>query len=287
MQDRIARCVAMREQVSVIVAELLAHSREWSETDFKKALQQKLQADTSLWPTGWYDPPPGGIAALFSGNEDYTRLQFDTLRKEEFWPKPENILRKGSAGMIYAGPVDRHTGMIGDWGATIYSGPDPEVRSHFKNCLGAMEEALEQIAVNMEFHQIHDTAQKIFKTRHLTNERTIVFHGKTGTNLGHTVPWSYEVPTSDEQDIINAGDFVALKTMISGKRITVNSSETFKIPETIAFTFEARLEDSENPKIPNVFFHYIVTFQEGKKEIFANFNEIFATVGMDYLRSKY
>lgn len=189
--------------------------------------------------------------------------------------------------MLYASPVDRVSGIIGDWGMTIYLGDDPAVCAHFRNCLEAMEEGLEHIKPRMQFREIHDTAQTIFKKRHLTNARTLTLTDRTGTNLGHTIPWTYEDPTNDELNIIWGNDFDALKNTISHKRINVNRQETFIISETIAFTFEARLEDSENLHLPNVFFHYIVMFREDHKIILANFNNVFEAVGIDYLKSKY
>lgn len=285
--DRIARCATIRRQVAATVVELLNHSLEWSEIGFRDALKLKLNEDQSLWSDGWYNPPPAGIATLFSSPGDFRRLQFDTLRSEEFWPTAQNKLQKGSAAMIYASPVDRAMGVISDWSTTIYLGDDSVVKMHFKNCLEAMEEALGRIEIGMKFREIHHIAQMIFKKCNLTNARTVTLTDRTGTNLGHTIPWSYEDPTSEEVRAIQGNDFDLLKNTISRKRINVNFKETFKVPETIAFTFEARLEDLENQKLPNVFFHYIVTFVDGRKEILANFNEVFKAVGMDYLGSKY
>lgn len=189
--------------------------------------------------------------------------------------------------MIYASPIDRATGVIGDWGGTIYRGDDSAARAHFQNCLVAMEQALDRIAPGMQFREVHDIAQSIFKERHLTNRRTVTLTDRIGTNIGHTIPWSYENPTEGEMILIRGGRFDPLKDAISRKRIYVNRKETFVIPGTIAFTLEARLEDLENPNLPNVFFHYIVTFENSSKKILANFNIVFEAVGMDYLKSKY
>jgi hypothetical protein len=81
-------------------------------------------------------------------------------------------------------------------------------------------------------------------------------------------------------EVIENRDFNELKDLISRKRINVNRFERFKIPTNIAFTCEARLEDSNNPSLPLVFFHLVVTFKEGKKKILADFNSIFEAVGM-------
>lgn len=287
MEDRINICAAIRAKMSNGVAELLMQPKDFSEIEFRDTLREKIEADKSLWPRGWYEPPPVGIAILFSNSDDYRRLQFDTLRKEEFWPSDNYSLKKESVGIIYASPVDRLTGIIGDWGGTIYRGSDLSVRAHFQNCLATMEQVLERIASGIQFREIHDITQSIFEKRHLTNRRTVTWTDESGTNLGHTIPWSYIDPTENETVLIQGDNFDSLKDLISHKRIYVNRQETFVIPETIAFTLEARLEDLENQNLPNVFLHYIVTFKSGVKEVLANFNTVFEAAGMDYIKSKY
>lgn len=130
-------------------------------------------------------------------------------------------------------------------------------------------------------------AQKLFDTSGLTNARTVTWTDKVGSNLGHTVPWSYEEPTEDEQEILRTGSLTAVSALISQKRIHLNRVESLKIPQTIAFTLEARLECKDDSNMPNVYYHLIITFQDGRKSILANFNEIFDIIGMHGVKSRY
>jgi hypothetical protein len=121
----------------------------------------------------------------------------------------------------------------------------------------------------------------------LNNNRTITYTDKVKTNIGHTVPWSYEDPTPEELSIINGTDFDKLKNLISSKRINLNEKEDFKIPPTIAFTTEFRAESNKDPHLPNASFHLIVSFVDGKKEVLGGFNTVFQATRMDFIKSKF
>jgi hypothetical protein len=193
-----------------------------------------------------------------------------------------------SAGIIYASPVHKETLAIGDFGLTIYRGDDLSVQAHLKSCLGLMESAAELAELGMEFRELHNLAQSLFKTASLHNQRTATWTDKTGTNLGHTIPWTNTGPSPEELVSLNSSDFNVLKDAISNSRIYVNGSEKFQIPENIAFTIEARLESLAEPAMPNTFFHLIIAFRDGKRSIHADFSEVFASLGMDrYLVTKY
>jgi hypothetical protein len=280
-------CAKLRSWVAESMISALSKHDPISETEFTCSLQNAFSKNPSIHSGGWYNPPPSGIAVLFATPNDYKRLQFDTLRKEEFWPKDKYKLENAGIGILYASPIDINSGIIGDFGISIYKGKEKRILDHFARCLNVLEQALGQIEVTMEMREIHDLTKKIIAQHHLTNARTVTWTDKVGTNLGHTIPWSYEEPNRDEVTIIKSKDIAKISDLISNKRINVNRLEKFKIPKTIAFTLEARLESLEDPLLPNVFFHLIACFQDGKKTVLANFNELFQVIGMDGIRSKY
>jgi len=272
--ERIKICQLVREETARITNEILKKNSALSEVDFRNLTIKNLFDQRELHQSGWYDPPPFGVAALFS-QAPYTRLQFDTLRSKKFWPQKENFLTKESVGIIYLSPVHRESGIIGDFGATFYYGKDEKIVRHLKKSLSLLEKVTDFIEIGMEFRKIHEFAQQLFQKNEVNNHRTTVHNDPAGTNLGHTVPWTYEDPTTEEEKIIEDGDIETLRNLISKKRIYINALEKFKIPSTIAFTFEARLEDSENSHLPNAFYHLIVCFINGKKTILKNFECIF------------
>jgi Metallopeptidase family M24 len=285
--DKVAVCAATRTWAASVVADSLKPGVEISEAEFSQFALNAFSKNADVTQSGWYEPPPGGVAALFAVPPDYERLEFDTLRKETYWPQKDRILSQDGVGLLYVSPVHRETGIIGDFGITVYRGSSPEVLDHFAKCLNTLERVASEVEVGMALLEVHERAQQLFKANGLTNARTVTWTDKTGTNLGHTIPWSYEVPEESESKVIKTGDMNQLKDLISNKRLYLNTKETFLIPETIAFSLEARLESIENPSLPNVFYHFIIAFDRRKKKVLANYNEIFDAVGMKNLRCSF
>ena len=191
-------------------------------------------------------------------------------------------------GIVYLSPVDKKSGIIGDMGLTIYNGGNKKIHEHLKHCLKVIEKIAEYTEVGMEFREIHNFAQDIFKKEELNNDRTLGITDSSKTNIGHTIPWTYEAPNKLEQETISDGNMDLLKDIISKKRIHINQDEKFKVQYNIALTVEVRLEDNNNPSLPNVFYHLVVSFIDGQKTISTNFNEIFEIMKMNkYIISKY
>lgn len=288
IENTINICKETREWLSHTISNLLRKQNGISEKQFAANLDAQIKVNPNLRPEGWYAPPPNGVAALFSISDDFSRLKFDTLRKEEYWPQDGFKLLDDSAGILYASPIHKLSGTIGDFGITIYKGNNPNVQSHLVNCLKTLEQAADLAQVDMQFRELHDLTQQLFKGNDLHNARTVAWTDTVGTNLGHTIPWSYEEPTAEEQRIINGSSLDDLRKLISNKRVNVNRIERFKIPLNIAFTLEARLESSVDPTLPNIFFHLIITFKNGDKKILVNFNEVFSVLGMNsYVNSRF
>lgn len=288
IQDTINTCVATRKWLADAMNQVLCVQPFLSEVQFAAAIITQMQSNRDLHSEGWYAPPPAGVSALFSGSKNFDRLRYDNLRKQEYWPQDGWKLEAESAGFIYASPIHRLSGAIGDFGMTVYRGQNNDVRSHLASCLTVLEQAADYAQIGMEFRELHEFAQRSFANANLHNARTVTLTDSTGTNLGHTIPWSYEAPSAEEAKVISYGSLAPLRQLISSKRVHVNSIERFKIPANVAFTLEARLESSEEPTMPNTFYHLIVTFQDGTKRVCGNFNEVFASLGMDsFIKSKF
>jgi hypothetical protein len=287
IHENIDTCAQIRSDAAEAICSMFLPEKI-SERKFCQNLQNELAKNPKLYPQGWYVPPPFGLAALFGAAEDgYERLKFDTLRKEQFWPRDDIVLDKNGTGIIYASPVDLETGIIGDFGITICLSNDQRIINHMHNCLHLLETAAEQAEIGMQFRELHELTQKLFAQNGLTNARTVTWTDKTGTNLGHTIPWSDEEATDLERQIIDSRDIKKLRQLISEKRINVNRIEPFRIKDNMAFTLEARLESKEYPLLPNVYYHLIVTCKDGKKTVLANFNKVFDFFGMAEIRSRY
>lgn len=274
MIDTIRTVANTRQYAAECIATVLKDAEGKTEKELSETLNTELLNDKNLLESGWYNPPPMGISVLAETEDNMHRLRFDSLRKEEFWPG-DTLIQKDSLIFLYCSSVDKRTALFGDIGVTVYAGDNAKIQNHLKKALSVLHQIADGIEVGMEFREICEGVQKIFKDSNVNNDRAVLLTtGRDEFNLGHTVPFSYEKPTDEEQAVIDTGNFEGIRDLISHKRVYVGPEERFKIPETCAFTIEARLEDNDDPSMPNNFFHLIVTFDEGQKKIHDNYEPI-------------
>ncbi len=276
-----------RATTTKLVAGVLTNMLGKTEVEVCDELVTTLAAVPAYYPTGWYDPPPGGAAVLFGAAPNYQRLQFDTLRSQAHWPKQNHRYEAEGVAMVYVSPVDCASGVFGDVGVSVYQGDNHAVQDHFCSGLKAMEDVVAAIAVGMEFKEIYARTQASFKIHGLQNHRTVVTTDWATTNLGHTVPWTCSEPTAEDEVALTGSDFTALREAIRVRRVFINSEQIFKVPTTGLFTFEARVESVDNPTLPLIFFHFLVGFVDGEKIVQTNYQLLFDALGMSFVRSTY
>lgn len=289
MVNKIENCINVRVDAAKIVTNVFKKANNNSELDIATKVHNILASDNTLLSPGWYTPPPNGIGMLFGSPKDnYKRLFFRTLRDQEFWPSSKYCLDKETVGIIYVSPVTSK-GVLADWGCTFYSGDNVKVQNHLVNCLDTVEKLAEYAQVGKKFSDISIFAEDLFKKQRIASNFIIVTTKKDtkGINCGHDAPFSHQEPTNSEFKILNSKDVNKINNLISQKRLFIGSDEDYIIPKTIAFTAELRMQSMDDPLSPNVFFHLIVSFDNGIKKISANYNSFFKAMGMDYIQSKY
>ncbi len=287
LADNSQICLKTRQIVAVIISETLKDFKTGSELDLSEALKRKMGERPDIYPSGWYDPPPFGIGVIFENNDNQKRSKFPHLRQEPYWPKNEYRIDKETICMLHLSPVDKDSGIISDIGLSWYKGENQAIQKHLKLCLEAIEDIAEYMEEDMGFGQIHDFGLELFAKNRLRDSLITNSFDPGGLSLGHTIPWTHEKPTSNEEVIIKKGSLDELRPLIAAKRQYINKDVTFKIPETIAFTIEAQLTSETDPNLPNAYFHVIVSFQNGQKKVSSNFNPIFDTLGITYMRSRF
>lgn len=257
-----------------------------SETRLAKVWLEELRRNPGVFSDGWYAPPPHGIGVLFGTASRMGRQNYYTLRSKEMWPKEDIYLDKDNEmGYFYASPVDCKTGIIGDFGLTIYIGNKPEVKDHLKTCMYIVRKIFNRIEVGMKFSDAFVFAEQIVASYGMVNGVTSTT-GPTGKDFGHTVPATYFDWTANEQAVLENGnaDGESVKNMISSKRVFVNSVEEQTFQPGMAVTLEPKLTVVDNAAIPMGSFHTIVFIHDnGSKELVTNFDEVFKIVGMDYM----
>lgn len=202
------------------------------------------------------------------------------------WPKSDVYLdRDNGMAYLFASPVDKKSGIIGDFGLTVYFGDDSIVEEHLKKCLNINRQIFDFIEVGRKFSEVYRYAEKIITEQGLKNG-VISTTDPAGKDFGHTVPATYFEWTNEERNILESAepDWELFKNMLNKKRVFVNSLEETTYRPGMAITLEPRLTVVNNPHIPMGSFHTIVAIHEdGSKELLTNFDEIFTAVGMDFM----
>jgi hypothetical protein len=224
---------------------------------------------------------------LFGTDQDPQRVNYKSIRPEDKWPREDVFLdiKKGIA-YLFASPVDKKTGIIGDFGITIYFGKNAAIKKLLKLCYQLDQQIFDYTRVGMRFSEVTSFAEKLFTKYGLANE-IISITDVSVVNIGHTIPAAYESWSKEEQSLLAKGeeDWEKLKHKISNKRRFVNNNEDFLIKPGVAFTIEPRPKLVAEPHLPtSLSYHTVVLFKEnGEKELLTNFDKIFTLTKMMYM----
>jgi len=245
-----------------------------------------LRKSASIFPDGWYTPPPHGMGILFGNAQTLRGYTFETLRSPEVWPREDVFFDKDAAFLhAYTSPVDKKTGIIGDFSITVYLGEDPKIKSHLQRCLLLNREIFEYIKVGMSFAEVYQFAMRRLKAYGLEN-KIASLHDPATSNIGHTIPALHEGWTTEELHLLqNHSDrWTEVKDMIGTKRKFVSPIERTIYEPGMAVTLEPRPTVIGNANIPMCWYHTTVVINlDGTKELLTDFEPIFTTVGMDYM----
>lgn len=289
-EDRIDICRQLRHEASEAAVKAFLNLNRPTETEFARRLNKELKGCCSdyIYSSGWYSPPPMGIGVLFASAESPGRLFFDSLRNPKFWPHSQFCFAENCLGMVYLSPVKAADGTIGDFGLTVYNGRSEKIRHHLRKCLEITENVAEYAQLGMEFRQLYAYAQSLLRENRLTNSGAVAYNDPAGANIGHTIPWTSHETLDTEEAIFEGRNFEAVKELIARRRIFISPRESFKISRNLAYVVELRMRRSNDPAMPNVFFHILVSFKSGIKCVYTGFNQVFKALKMDsYLLSKY
>lgn len=275
------------DSLFLVLSSLLHKNNLLSEFDVAEAWHKELSKHSFLFPDGWYIPPPHGIGVLFATDENPQRTQFKSLRHLEYWPRKDIFLdTQGGFGTFYCSPVERTSGIIGDFGVSIYFGKNKTIKKQLHDHLHLIHEIFGTIQRGQSFAQIHNRAKQLLARYTFTNDWWISITDPTGTNFGHTLPGIEQNWSKEEKNLLHnittPGETIA--TMINKNRKFINSFETKTITAPMAITIEPRVIMEKHRELPTTYFHTTALFYEnGKKELLTNFEKIFRIANMDYL----
>lgn len=275
------------EALRIILEKILKQKKPVSEIEFRDLWLKELRKHKEIFPDGWYTPPPHGMGVLFAKDNDTARLKFKSLRHEEFWPRKDIFLNKRNGiVMVYASLVNRKSGIIGDFGMTLYFGKDKAIQKELKDDIDLVMKTFNFIRIGMKLSEIHKFLVKQSSKVGFVNDWWLSTTDPTGTNFGHTIPATNFDWSNEEKETLKKGDtdWESVVKMINQKRKFTNAFEQTVIQEGMALTIEPRLIVKNKPQMPTVYFHTIALFKKnGKKELLTNFNGIFKLTGMGFM----
>jgi len=207
------------DSLRLILEKVLRSNKPISEASFGNLWLKELRKHKEIFPNGWYDPPPHGIIILFASDKNLRRLNFKSVRGEEWWPKKDIFMdRKSGLLLFYASPVDKKTGIIGDFQLTIYLGKNPKIIKLLKKNLNISKKLVNKISPKMKFKDITDIASGLLKKEGLINA-IYSASDPANFNIGHTIPFSNEPMNELEMKILEKGSWNKVLAMISEKRV--------------------------------------------------------------------
>lgn len=267
---------------------VLTNTLQVSELQFKNLWLGEIRKHKEVFPDGWYIPPPNGIGVIFANEQNLHRANWPSLRPKEFWPRPDVYLNKiTDLVYLYAGPVDRMTGMVGDFGLTLYLGKNPKIIEHMKNSLITVKDLFNQVSGGMLLRDVFALAHDLLMSKGLSSN-LLSLSDPTGNNIGHTIPFTDSDITPEERllirDLHPESNWNNLSNLLSKKRKFINSVESLPIQRGLAITLEPRPQGATDISLPMVYFHTIALFHEdGNKELLTGFDEIFRFTGMNFM----
>ncbi|GAA0256137.1 hypothetical protein GCM10010492_66270 [Saccharothrix mutabilis subsp. mutabilis] len=204
---------------------------------------------------GWYSPPLMGMAVLFATAADPSRVHFRTFRDRESFVSDRVLDPEDGIVLGYASNVHRRTGLPGDFATTVYLGRDERVRDHFRRAAEASREILASITPDMTAGRLHAEALAVldrYGLRGTTHSDT----DPDGDNVGHSLPRLSIGPLAG---VLRPDQIAALR----GDRLFVRRGGDWRLDSVDQFTVEPQVVAPDDPTLPKVMLHYVVTAKDG------------------------
>ncbi len=271
-----------------VLKKLLNSNNPISEVTLRDAWLAEMRKNKNIFPNGWYMPPPHGIIMLFASDKNLARVNFTNARFEESWARDDIFLdTRNGLIFVYASPVDKDTGIIGDFQMMLYFGDKAEIKNYLKQLYQLPQEIFNDIEIGMKFSEITSMAEKIMKKKGMTNQIVSLMYKRTTNVVGHTIPGFYKEWSKSEKALLKKGEkeWTQIKDMISKKRVYIKDDEDIAVTPGMAFTIEPRPKMIDKSHLPtSLGFHTIAIFKEDReKELVTDFDQLFTLTGMDYM----
>jgi len=252
-----------------------------SELSLFVAWQEGISKIPSLLTSGWYSPPLGGGTILIGNSPLFERINYQSIRVEEKWPRSDIFLSDDSLIYAFSSPVLAENALIGDFGLPLCRTNSESLRSTLREVFSLTVATALLAEEGMEFCELFQEANKLYGSAGFTNS----IYSKTdplSSNIGHTLPWTYYSQSTSDITILNSGKQTEINELISLERVFINQQSKLKISAPMAITIEPKLGKSKISvgDFPPMGFHLTMVFEEGRRHIISGFKPLLDYFGM-------
>jgi Metallopeptidase family M24 len=273
-----------RSAARALLEAIVETSSKFTELSLHSKWIERLARSPELVPYGWYAPPPHGYSVLVAQPPTFDRINFASLRDVGRWPRADVRFDSESLLFVYGSPIDRATGIIGDFQMTLYRGGNTDLQSYIAACLSTTVAVAEQVRMGMSFGELYLTAMEIIERAGLVNDTRSTTDVSGAANIGHTVPWFDGRDNSVLREAIAANDQEQVAAEVSSARRFLTAAEATVIDRDAAITIEPQLRTGSLPKAS---FHIIVAMVGGEPHYVTAFRPLLEYFGMmEYLHRR-
>lgn len=251
-------------------------ARPYTEHDLAERWLKTICNDETIFPFGWYQPPPHGVSVLIGTPPHYERLNYQSLRAPGNFPSSQHTYTPDSIIYPYYSAIDKKTMMVGDHVGTYYSGDDSAIREWIKQAYHMTKDIISHIRPGMRFSDLHETATLIMDKIGARNNNFSI-SGGLAADIGHTVPFfGGPLPTTIASSE-NYIDPTTIAKTIANERKFVSKTNDDYITDICAFTIEPQLICES---MPMVSFHFIVVIISNEVFVVEKYYDIFEAFKM-------
>lgn len=257
----------------------LQSSQAHTELSLYSAWQEEISKIPSLLTSGWYSPAPGGGTVLIGKPPLFDRINYQSIRVAEKWPRPDICLSDHSIIYAFSSPVLAKNALIGDFGLPLCRTNSESLRATLREILSLTVSTALLAKEGMQFCELFQEANQLYSTNGFTN----FIYSKTdplSSNIGHTLPWTYYPQSSADIAMLNSRRDNEINELISLQRVFINSVSKLKIASPMAITIEPKLGKSEDGTFPPMGFHLTVVFEQGRRHVVSGFKPLLNFFGM-------
>jgi hypothetical protein len=235
------------------------HGKEGvSEKTFRDEWLARLRECPEFTRSGWYDPPPLGMAVHCGHEDDDPGFAHSSLRPAKRWPSERLIDWRGGLMYAYCSPIDLASRVPADFGLTLYFGKRESIRKHFARVVQLSHAVLNSIEAHTTCWSLIERAKPLFDDAGVRSNVASVTD-VVPLDLGHSLPQVPAALLGDDRELTPAA-----KDFVKDNRLFISESKDWSLSSAERMTIEPSLVSASDATLPQVSPHYVVCISAGR-----------------------